>query len=142
MQLSAFTDYSLRVLIYVGLRPKDRTSIADVANAYRISRNHVDKVVVRLQQLGYLKTFRGRSGGVELGCPPEQVRVGKLVSETENLQLVECMKPIGECVLSGPCVLQHALAEARDAFLSTLDQYTLADLLRPSTQLAVLLSRE
>lgn len=136
MQLSAFTDYSLRVLIYVGLRPKDRSSITEVADAYDISRNHVMKIVHRLQELGHLRTFRGRNGGIELGSPPEHVRIGELVEQLENLQLVECFKPDGTCVLAGPCVLKRALGEARSSFVSALDRYTLADLLRPSRRLA------
>jgi Rrf2 family nitric oxide-sensitive transcriptional repressor len=140
MQLSAFADYSLRVLIYVGLDPSGRTSITDVANAYGISRNHVVKVVHRLQALGHLQTFRGRGGGIELGRPPEQIGVGQLVQQLENLQVVECFKTEGQCVLTGRCVLQQALVEAVAAFVAVLDGYTLADLLQPSTRLARALS--
>jgi len=135
MQLSAFTDYSLRVLMYVGLRSGHRVSITEVADAYRISRNHVVKVVHRLQELGYLETFRGRNGGIELGRPAGQVRVGKLVGELENLQLVECFKSDGACALAGPCVLQRAIAEASAAFLAVLGDYTLADLIGPARRL-------
>ncbi len=140
MQLSTFTDYSLRVLIFVGLHPNDRASITEVADAYGISRNHVVKVVHRLQSLGYLATFRGRNGGIELGRPKDEVRIGTLVQELENLQLAECFKPDGQCVLTGHCILQKALGEARTAFLATLDIYTLADFTRPAKKLKSLLT--
>lgn len=140
MQLSSFTDYSLRVLVYVGLRPHERVSIAEVAHAYDISRNHVVKVVHRLQELGYLETFRGRNGGIELGREPTRIRVGQVVADLENLQLVECFKADGRCVLTGHCVLQRALGEAAAAFVGTLDGYTLADLLQPRSALAASLA--
>lgn len=140
MQLNAFTDYSLRVLIYVGLRPNERASITEVTDAYGISRNHVVKVVHRLQELGYLRTFRGRSGGIELGRPPSQIRVGNVVADMENMQLVECFKDDGECVLTGHCVLRRALGEAASGFLKVLDGYTLSDLLRPKSRLSASLA--
>lgn len=135
MQLSAFTDYSLRVLIYVGLRPNVRASITEVTDAYGISRSHVVKIVHRLQELGYLNTFRGRSGGIELGRPADRIRVGKVVADMEHLQLAECFKADQGCVLTGHCVLRRALREAASGFLKVLDSYTLADLLRPKSKL-------
>jgi Rrf2 family nitric oxide-sensitive transcriptional repressor len=135
VQLSAFTDYSLRVLIYVGLRPEARVAITEVAAAHGISRNHVVKVVQRLAELGYLSTFRGRGGGIELAHEPASIRVGAVVKSLENLQLVECFKPDGACAIAGPCVLQRALGEAVAAFFGVLDGYTLDDLLRPRSRL-------
>ncbi len=135
MQLTAFTDYSLRVLVYVGLRPDERSSITEVSEAYGISRNHIVKVVHRLQELGHLATFRGRSGGIELGRPPSRIRLGALVSSLENLEIVECFRSESACVLTDRCVLQRALGEATAAFVQALDGYTLADLLRPRSKL-------
>jgi len=140
VKLNAFTDYSLRVLIYVGLRRGERVSVAEVAAAYGISRNHVVKVVRRLQELGALATFRGRSGGIELGMAPDRIAVGQLVAELESMDLVECFLPQGDCALDGCCALRRALEEARRAFLAALDRYTLADLLRPKAKLRAALA--
>jgi Rrf2 family nitric oxide-sensitive transcriptional repressor len=90
MQLSSFTDYALRILIYAAARPEQRCLTADVASAYGISRHHVVKVVNELQHLGFIETTRGRSGGFTLARSPEDIRVGDVVRRTESSLLVVC----------------------------------------------------
>ena len=130
MQLTVFTDYALRVLVYAAARPTDRCLSADVASAFGISRHHVVKVVNELQHLGYLRTVRGRAGGFSLARAPQQIRVGDVVRRTEStMALVECFDPVSNaCPLARACGLKGALREAFDAFLAVLDKYTLADL--------------
>lgn len=129
MKLSLFTDYALRVLIHLGREPDRRVAIADIGAAHDISRNHLGKVVQRLEQAGHVNTFRGRGGGLELAVPARDLRIGVLVEEMENLDLVECFSADGRCPLTGRCTLQVALEQARSAFLDALNRYTLADLL-------------
>jgi Rrf2 family nitric oxide-sensitive transcriptional repressor len=132
MRLTRYTDYSLRVLIYLGLQPDRLSSIHEIADAYDISESHLMKVVQALGHLGYVTTFRGRGGGIELAKPPEQKRIGEVVRCTEDdLALVECFVESSGCRIEGPCRLRHVLREAIEAFLSVLDRYTLADLLQP-----------
>jgi Rrf2 family nitric oxide-sensitive transcriptional repressor len=130
MQLSLFTDYSLRVLVYAAARPGQRCLTADVADAFGISRHHVIKVVNELQHLGYLETVRGRSGGFALAQPPDKVLVGDVVRRTEaTLALVECFDGNRtKCPLASACGLKSILREAFDSFFAVLDRYTLADL--------------
>jgi Rrf2 family nitric oxide-sensitive transcriptional repressor len=143
VQLTAYTDYSLRVLMYLALTPRPLATIEEIAAAYRISHAHLTKVVQELAALGYVETVRGRRGGLRLARPPERVNVGELVRGTENLDLVECFQPDGRCVVTPACGLQAALAEALEAFLAVLDGYTLADLVsRRRTALARLLRME
>jgi Rrf2 family transcriptional regulator, nitric oxide-sensitive transcriptional repressor len=131
MELSQFTDYSLRALVYVGICEGTQCSITDVAEAFSISRNHVMKVVQNLGRLGYLETRRGRGGGIQLKRPPEEIIVGDVVRKTENFGLVECLPPRkGHCCIAGVCELQNALRKAATAFLSELDKYTVADITR------------
>lgn len=141
MRLTAFTDYCLRVLIYVGSKQDGLSTITEISESYSISRNHLMKVVYRLGQLGYLETVRGKNGGLRLGCRPETVRLGSLIEQTEeDWTLVECFEPGNRaCRIGSACVLRHAFGEALDAFLSTMNRYTLADLLEPQTQLRHLL---
>jgi len=136
MQLSKFSDYGLRVLMYVGLRPQQAATVAQIATAYGVSQHHLVKVAATLRELGFLDATRGRGGGLRLGQPAAEIRLGAVVRGTENLALVECMGDDGECVLTGSCKLQHALVRARAAFLAALDDYTLADLLKPRQRLA------
>ena len=132
VRLTDFTDYALRVLMHLGLGEGRQSSIADIARAYGISEAHLMKVAHRLGQLGYLATARGRGGGLRLARPPESIRIGALVRAVEpDLALAECFGPHGACAIAGPCRLQPALAEAREAFLAALDRYTLDDLLWP-----------
>ena len=130
MQLTLFTDYALRVLIYATVRPESRCLTTDVATAFGISRHHAVKVVNELQHLGYLDTTRGREGGFALAIPPHRIRVGEVVRRTEGtMTLVECFDPAtNTCPLTRACGLKGVLGEAFDAFLAVLDRYSLADL--------------
>ncbi len=130
MRLTRYTDYSLRTLIYVGLREPGQSSIGEIARAYGISENHLTKVVHQLGRLGLIRTIRGRGGGLRLGIAPERIVIGQVVRQTEDdLALVECFSS-GACAITAPCRLRRALVEALAAFLAVLDGYTLADLLQ------------
>jgi Rrf2 family nitric oxide-sensitive transcriptional repressor len=131
MQLTLYTDYSLRVLIYLGLSPGRVVTITDVAQSYGISRNHLVKVVHNLATLGYIRTTRGRGGGLGLARPPAQINIGDVVRHTEvNFHLVECFdRENNTCPIAAACFLKSALHEAQRAFMSVLDRYTLADVL-------------
>jgi Rrf2 family nitric oxide-sensitive transcriptional repressor len=140
MQLSSFTDYALRILIYAAARPEQRCLTADVASAYGISRHHVVKVVNELQHLGFIETTRGRSGGFTLARSPEDIRVGDVVRRTESSMLVECFdRHTNTCPLAQACGLKVALAEAFAAFLAVLDRYSIADMVaRPQWAAALI----
>lgn len=129
MNLSLFSDYSLRILIYAALKGT-AFQVDEVTAAYGISRHHVAKVIHNLSKLGYLDTRRGRGGGIQLARLPEEIRIGQLVRETENKSvLVECFDAeTNTCRLSGICRLKGALAEAMKAFFESLDRLTLSDL--------------
>ncbi|WP_404479210.1 Rrf2 family transcriptional regulator [Novosphingobium sp. BL-52-GroH] len=126
MKLTLFTDYSMRVLLYLGAREQRLCSIGEVAKAYGISQNHLMKVVNELVRSGYIESVRGRFGGIRLGKPPNAINLGTLVRHTEEgFDLVDC----GSCVIAPACGLTGVLKEALGAFLGVLDSYTLADLL-------------
>ncbi|QQX91973.1 Rrf2 family transcriptional regulator [Gluconobacter sphaericus] len=139
MRLTLHTDYALRVLIHLGVHhsgahPTRRVSIREIAQAYRISENHLVKVVHRLGQGGFVTTVRGRGGGLELARPAVEINVGAVVRFTEDdMALVDCEGRSSTdgrpCVLSPACVLRSVLGDALGAFLAVLDGYTLADLL-------------
>lgn len=131
MKLSLFSDYALRVLIFATLKGGS-FRVDEVTNAYGISRNHLAKVIHRLAQLGYLRTRRGRGGGIELARAAESIRIGRLVRETEDQPvMVECFDPVtNTCPILGCCRLKGALAEASKAFFDSLDQHTLDELVR------------
>ena len=140
MQLNAFTDYSLRILIYAAARPDQRCLTAEVASAYGISRHHVVKVVNELQHLGYIETTRGRMGGFTLARSPEHIRVGDVVRRTETTTLVECFdRHTNTCPLAQACGLKGILAEAFAAFIAVLDRYSIADMVaRPQWAAALM----
>ncbi len=131
MRLTRFTDYSLRVLIFLCLKPGELASIVEIAEAYGISENHLVKIVHKLGQLGFVQTARGRNGGLRLGAAPEQIGLGEVVRQMEeDMAIAECFGA-GCCPIAGMCGLQQALGEALRAFVAVLDKYTLADLVRP-----------
>jgi Rrf2 family transcriptional regulator, nitric oxide-sensitive transcriptional repressor len=136
MELSRFTDYSLRTLLYAGMHAGRTITVSEVATAYGISDNHLVKIIHNLGKLGYLETKRGRSGGFQLAMPPAEINVGAVVRTTESLALVECLGADGgNCPIVRACTLKRVIAEARDAFLETFDRYTLQDLLKNRTAL-------
>ena len=130
MRLTVYTDYSLRVLMYVALHPERRPTIGEIAASYGISKNHVMKVVYQLGLAGYVETVRGQSGGMRLAKPPQDIILGEVVRRTEpDLALVPCFAAAeAACVITPACKLRHVLHEARAAFLAVLDDYSLADL--------------
>lgn len=136
MELSRFTDYSLRTLVFAGLHSDRTITVAEVARSFDISENHLVKVAHKLGRLGYLETKRGRSGGFRLSRLPQEINLGAVVRATESLTFVECLGPSGgRCCIASACVLKGVIAEARDAFLATFDRYTLEDMLAPRAKL-------
>ena len=131
MRLTTFTDYSLRVLIYLGTRNAERAAVGDIAEAYGISKHHLTKVILFLVDEGYVQTTRGKGGGVELKLDPERIRIGDVVRKAEvDSVLVECFgRDTPNCRIQRPCLLRGAFEKALQAFYAVLDTYTLADLL-------------
>lgn len=135
MKLTQYTDYSLRVLMYLGSRPSEKVQIDEIANFYHISKNHLMKVVHHLATLGYIKTMRGRGGGIMLNYKPHELKLGDIVRHTEdNFHMAECFRPDNACVLTEVCGLTPILGSALNAYLNTLDQYTLEDIIPKALQ--------
>lgn len=130
MRLTAYSDYSLRVLMYVGLLGDERATIDEICEAYGISRGHVMKIVNDLGRMGYLETIRGRAGGLKLAIPPEAIGVGEVIRKTEtDFAMVPCFESAKLCPITPSCALKGALALATREYLKALDQFTLADLI-------------
>ncbi|MBL0319358.1 MAG: Rrf2 family transcriptional regulator [Alphaproteobacteria bacterium] len=129
MQLTQFTDYGLRSLMYLAAQPDRLYSVREIAEHYGISRNHLVKVVHRLAQLGYVTSSKGKGGGIRLACKPQELHLGDLVLALEpNLYLVECFNlKTNTCRVVSACKLKHFLGDASKAFINTLDQHTLDD---------------
>ena len=128
MKLNLFSDYSLRVLMYGALKGKS-FQLEEVTKAYGISRHHLAKVVQRLAQLGYLETRRGRNGGITLARAPHEIRIGRLVRETEQQPaILECFDPAtNTCPIHGSCQLKGIIGQALQEFYDALDRHTLHD---------------
>lgn len=133
MRLTRYSDYALRVLIYLSSRPERLCSIAEIARAYGISHNHLMKVVLELGRAGFVSTVRGRSGGIRLARPASEIIVGHVVRSTEDgFDLADCRN----CGLAPACGMTSVLNEAVEAFLAVLDRYSFADL--PKQEIDVL----
>lgn len=132
MRLTQHTDFGLRILLFLAAEPERTATVAEIAGTYGISRNHLLKVANHLGRLGYIETIRGQRGGVRLGRPPESIRLGGVVRDLEpDMHLVECFdRSSNECRIVRECKLIGPLFEAQNAFIATLDQYTLADAMR------------
>ncbi|TDT44239.1 BadM/Rrf2 family transcriptional regulator [Halospina denitrificans] len=135
MRLTLYTDYAVRMLMFVALRDGQRGTIREIAAAYGISRNHLMKVAHNLQREGYLTTTRGKGGGLQLALPSDEIHLGTLVRTMEpDLILAECFGPCNQCVITPSCQLKFILDDALKAFLAKLDEYTLDDVTSPRAQ--------
>ena len=141
MKLTAFTDYSLRVLIYLATQPGKRARVAEVAAAFGVPENHLVKVVHFLGKSGWLRNVRGNGGGMELASAPESIRVGSVIRATEGDALMaECFgDSTSNCCIAPACRLRGVFSEALTGFYAVLDRYTLADLVTNRQQLAKIL---
>lgn len=141
MRMTQFSNFAIRVLMYAGLNDDRLSAVPEMARAYGVSYDHLKKAAAELCRLGYLETVRGRAGGFRLSKPPQDIRIGEVIRQTEGkVILVECFdEATNTCPLPEVCVLRTALQEALAAFFTALDRYTLADLLRAPQQLSSLL---
>ena len=141
MQLTLYTDYSLRVLIYLGAHSDKLVTITEIADSYGISRNHLVKVVHNLSGLGFIHSVRGKGGGLRLSRPPEKINLGDVVRHTEGgFDIVECLNTTtNTCPITRICGLKGVVSKALDAFIGVLENYTLADVTANKRQLTKVL---
>lgn len=140
MQLTRYTDFGIRTLMYLAVQPERETlfRIAEITEVFDLSANHVSKIVHHLGKLGYLETIRGKSGGFRLGMPANEINIGQLVRALENsLAPIDCSKPY--CRFMPSCQLTGVLREAVNAYLAVLDKYSLQDIVSNKDDLLELL---
>lgn len=135
MHITRYTDYSLRVLIYLAIHTDSLVTINDIATSYSISKNHLMKIVQQLNVKGYILAVRGKNGGIKLNMAPSDINVGSLVREMEDqTKLVECFGENNQCVITPSCQLKKIFSQALESFYSTLDNYSLEDLTGTANQ--------
>jgi len=135
MHITRYTDYSLRVLIYLAINKEKLSTINEIAQSYDISKNHLMKIVQQLNLKGHLLAIRGKNGGIKLNREPGDINIGSLVREIEDKNnLVECFGDNNRCVITPSCQLKGIFAEAQESFFKSLDKYTLQDLLGEKAQ--------
>jgi Rrf2 family transcriptional regulator, nitric oxide-sensitive transcriptional repressor len=129
VQITIFTDYGLRSLMFLAARPERLCNVREISDHYGISYNHLVKVIHRLSQLGYVQSIKGKGGGVKLAKEATTLRLGDLVKALEpNMDIVECFnRDTNTCRITDSCQLKHYLFDANNAFLSSLNNHTLAD---------------
>lgn len=146
MNITRFSDFTLRVLIYLGVNEGKKSTADEIATAYDISFHHVAKAAQWLAREGYVKSERGRLGGMTLNKPINDINIGKVLKATEagtSAGLVDCMRASGEiCCIAPACGLKSALADAQAAFYRELDKFSLADVMTKKSMLSALLIEE
>jgi len=135
VRLTLYTDYSLRVLLYLAAKPESTATISEITDYYHISRNHLVKVVHNLGLNEFITTIRGKNGGIRLARPAAEIYLSEVVLKTEpDMELLECFNPATDkCVISATCRLKSMLYEGRAAFMQVLERNTLADAVKPIT---------
>lgn len=142
MQLTQYTDYSFRVLIFLAQRDAELATVTEIAAFHGISRNHLVKVIHNLASRGFIVTTRGRNGGMTLSRNPAEINLGDVARKTEpNFNIAECFDiQNNRCVIAPSCALKLIFWEARTAFLDTLDKYTLADAIAGTESISQIVS--
>jgi Rrf2 family nitric oxide-sensitive transcriptional repressor len=142
MKLTTFSDYTLRVLMFLALNRDRLATIPEIATAYDISENHLMKVVHQLARSGVIESVRGKGGGIRLAHEPEAIRLGQIVRASEgSAPIVECLSDdAATCRIAPACRLTNILVHAFDALYAALDDYTLADLVRSPRELKAILA--
>ncbi len=136
MRFTVFTDYALRVLMYLALQPDRKVRIREVSEGYGISHNHLMKVVNKLTRAELVEASRGVNGGLILARAAEDISVGEVVRKCEDdIALVECFRQDNQCVITPECELARVFGHALEEFMAILDQYTIADLVKPRLKL-------
>ncbi|MGF1563704.1 MAG: RrF2 family transcriptional regulator [Geminicoccaceae bacterium] len=129
MKLTLHADYALRVLLYLRVAPERRGTVTAIASAHNVSRNHIDKVVQRMVGAGFIRTARGRGGGVRLEREPSTITVGAVIRAMEDdLAIVECLGHARFCRVAGVCGARNVFARALEAYFEVLDTATLDDI--------------
>jgi Rrf2 family transcriptional regulator, nitric oxide-sensitive transcriptional repressor len=131
VQLTRFSDLGLRLLMYLAVNERETppVTVGEVAQQFKMARNHLVKVSATLTKHGYIRSLRGRTGGIELARKPEQIKVGDLVRLLEGSeQLIDCESL--HCVLNPSCGLKAALSHSLNSFYETLNTYTLSDTIK------------
>lgn len=142
MQLTLYTDYAIRTLVYLGTHPARVVPVSEIGGVFGVSTNHLAKVAKMLTRAGLVNARRGRDGGLTLAVAPEEIRLGALVRLCESHDLLECFdRKTSTCQLTGACRVERAVREAQEAFFAVLDRYTLAELVGNRPQLIQLLTR-
>lgn len=140
MHLTRQADYTMRLLIHLAVQPDGTTTIQEIAEHFGISRNHLMKVANHATRAGYVEGLRGRSGGLKLARKPKEINIGQVLRSIEDWTVVECFhRSSNQCRIAGICGLQTVLKEALHAFLSVLDRYSLADVVRQKPMLIQML---
>ncbi len=131
MQINAFSDYTLRILMYLALSEDRLVTSKEIASTYGLSFDHIAKAAQLLSREGYVEALRGRGGGMRLAKNPSEISIGRVLRRTEaGTGLVECMRPgASDCLLASVCGLAPILATANEAFFQTLDKRMLSDAL-------------
>jgi len=144
MQLTLFSDYSLRILLYLTAHRGRRVTLPEISTAYGISQNHLVKVVQRLIEEGWVESVRGRGGGLSLAREPSEINIATVVRVTEpHMNLVECFDArTNTCPIDPACGLKKVLQRAQQAFMAELEQHTLADFLPRAPALIKLWKRQ
>jgi Rrf2 family transcriptional regulator, nitric oxide-sensitive transcriptional repressor len=143
MKLTQFTDYSLRALMYLATNPDSLSTAKEISSAFDISYHHMVKVVHALSKHGYIKTRKGKGGGILLARPAEEINLGDLLSTLEpDLDIVECFSTNSTCIITPACKLKHVLDDARKAFVDELKKHSLANITSNKHELIALIHHD
>ena len=131
MYLSKFTDYSFRILIYLGNNPNKLFTVDELSNTLNLSTHHIKKIIYKLAKNGYISSSKGRNGGIKLGMDSKNINLGKLLEITEdNLNIVECFNNPENCpLMTGGCKLKYIISNSLEKFIKEFSKYSLEDIL-------------
>lgn len=141
MRLTKQTNYAVRILMYCEANNDALSRIPEIAAAYNLSEAFLFKILKPITAHGFVESVRGRNGGIRLARPANEISLLDIVKVTEdNFSMADCFeKGATNCPLVDACTLNSVWSEALSAFFTVLEKYTIADLVKPSPNINVLL---
>lgn len=141
MRLTTRTNLAMRTLMFCAINKDRIVRKHEIAVCCNASENHLAQVVNTLGQLGFVETHRGRAGGLKLARPMEEIYVGAVLRAFEaDVPFAECFDELANtCPLRDACLFRDALIAGLEAFYTSMDRLTLADMVRDNCALRALL---
>ncbi|RJP81724.1 MAG: Rrf2 family transcriptional regulator [Candidatus Zixiibacteriota bacterium] len=128
LKITEAASLAIHTAAYMAAQPERRFTTREVAALFRISENHLSKVMQRLVKVGLVTSVRGPRGGFNLTRPPDQVTLLHVYEAIEGaFDWNRCLLGHDVCPV-GTCLMGQLLENVNRTVYDYLSGTTLAQL--------------